>query len=178
MKKFELVNEELKQQVLDQYQKLMDLIELGSFYTNKFKEECNLTDIKTRISTDIVQQKVTLEGFGAFDQSGAPIEIFNDDIRTFARGKPYQPLKKTKFNKEKTNDFVDCVVDLKPMYELLKGDNDHLDFSNHTVRYRSFRPEVKGDKVFITIEDQDVNEYVLLNYKEDTEFLSHLKMTS
>lgn len=115
--------------------KYADLMSVGKYYEEYFKvnhfhptEYGKVDTIRALYTTDYAQMTHSLLGFTASNEHTSQVEIFAKDINTFKRGKNYQPLSKTKFNKHFTQDFTRTEVSFKPIMALVFGDDEATSF--------------------------------------------------
>lgn len=175
MVRLKLVNEDLLKVVEDYKENYIKMKEISLLYLNLFKE-LGYDNVQTCFTTNYTEGFDELVGFQQESDDELsylrPKEMFNKYLNTFKRGKNYQPLKKSNYNKEITQNFTKTKVSYLPLIEVIYGTSETMVYvdgegdENGYLRVKSFSTDSKEDGFYVEVERRDLTEHTLKNFEE------------
>lgn len=140
------------------------LKDIANHYVEKLKSE-GYGDFKPAIQSNIYEAYI--EFLGIFI-NGKDSEIEHSDFNSakLKNGRYYQPLKKSKSNKELTNNFEYCKASFAPLLELIFGDTQTLTVDeDRTTRYKPLSTKYDNGVFIAVIDERDINGHTLENFE-------------
>lgn len=168
--KVKLVNEELLEKVKEYYKKYYKMYDIANFYIEELKDQ-GYGVFTPAILLCIDQTFIEFVGIKnsiSSDRHKKTDEIFhpNFNVSRTHNSEMYQPLKKNKFNKEKTNNFEDTKVDFSVLLEVVFNDPSPIDFKGKIMRYKPLSASFTDNVFIATIERDDMTQHTLDNFVE------------
>lgn len=165
-----LTNTKLLEKVKKYYKDLEKMNEIANWYINDLKEN-GYGDFGAAILSNIDQTSIEFIGVRnsiVSDHGRKFNEIYhpNFNVSRIHRGHMYQPLKKNKFNKDKTNNFEDTKVNFDVLLEVIFNDPSPIEFVGAELRYKPLSANFEDDIFTATIARCDINQHTLDNFVE------------
>lgn len=164
-----LTNSDLLEKVKQYYSTLEKMREIANWYITDLKENGH-GDFGAAILSNIDQTFIEFVGIRnsiVSDGDRKTNEIFhpNFNVSRDYRGQMYQPLKKNKFNKEKTNNFEDTKVNFAVLLEVIFNDPSPVEFVGKELRYKPLTTDYENGVFTAFIARRDINEHTLANFE-------------
>lgn len=173
--KFKLKPEYVKiqEQVQGYFDDYTRMLNIGRAYNAEFTE-AGYEGVQAIYTTDYTGAFHALQGFKKphdhEHQIEKRIEIRHDNLNTFKPNHDFQPLKKNKFNKERTNNFEWLKVSYIPVVNAVYGNNDTYKIigedDNREILIKSFGYSMVEGVFNISVLEEDVNDYIREHYEQ------------
>lgn len=165
-------NKEIEESIQQYFNDYNRMLNIGRSYNAQFTE-AGYTGVSAVYHTDYTAATNKLVGFKVNVENNSElteqrIEIRHENINTFKAGTDFQPLKKNKYNKEKTNNFQYLEVSYIPIIQAIYGNTDTFKMieeeSQPQLLIKSFGYGKVDGKFQIRVLEEDINDYILENY--------------
>ena len=172
--RLKLVNADLIKVVEEYKQNYITMKQISYSYLNLFKE-LGYDGVRSIFTTNYTEGFDELVGFQKLSvnpEHKEYEEMFNKYLNTFKRGKTFQPLKKSNFNKETTGNFTKTKVSYTPIVEVIYGSPETMVYEEGTdgeigyLRVKSFSTDSQDDGFYVEVERRDITQHTLDNFVE------------
>ena len=149
------------------------MLNIGRKYNAEFME-AGYEGVQAIYTTDYTGAFHILQGFRKPQDHENPIEkrieIRHDNINTFKPNHEFQPLKKNKFNKERTKNFEWLKVSYVPVVNAVYGDTNTYKVNGEgdkrEILIKSFGYSMVEGVSNISVLEEDVNDYIREHYEQ------------